>query len=292
MSLVQKFPDFVRPQESLAPFTLLRIGGKAEFLAEPRSVDELAALMRAAAELKLPVRVLGVGSNVLVRDEGVPGVVVRLVAPAFTGIEVEGKIVRAGGGAALSAVISAAASHRLAGLETLVGIAASIGGAVRSNAGDRSGEIGQYVRRVQVLDSKHQAVWREHEDLQFRENQSNLDDPVIIAAEFELEPDLGEDIVKRMRKAWIHRMAKQPYSYEAAARIFKNPRGGQAAALIEAAGLSRTKVGGAEVSERNANYVIAGSNCTARDVLRLIDLLRTKVREHSGGTLEQDLIVW
>jgi len=292
MSLVQRFPDFVRPQESLAPFTLLRIGGKAEFLAEPRSVDELAALMRAAAELKLPVRVLGVGSNVLVRDEGVPGVVVRLVAPAFTGIEVEGKKVRAGGGAALSAVISAAASHGLAGLETLVGIAASIGGAVRSNAGDRSGEIGQYVRRVQVLDSKHQAVWREHEDLQFRENKSNLDDPVILAAEFELEPDLGEDIVKRMRKAWIHRMAKQPYSYEAAARIFKNPRGGQAAALIEAAGLSRTKVGGAEVSERNANYVIAGNNCTARDVLRLIDLLRTKIREHGGGTLEQDLVVW
>lgn len=292
MSLAEKFPDVVRAQEPLAPFTLLRVGGKAEYLAQPRSVDELAALMKASAEQKLPVRVLGVGSNVLVRDEGVPGVVLRLTAPAFTGIEVEGRTVRAGGGAALSAVISAAASHGLAGLETLVGIAASIGGAVRSNAGDRSGEIGQYVRRVQVLDNRHQAVWREHEELQFRENRSNLDDPVILSAEFELDTDLGDAIVKRMRKAWIHRKSRQPHSFDAAARMFKNPHGAQAAALIEAAALSRTKVGGAEVSERNANYVVAGPNCSARDVLRLIDLLRTKIREQSGVNLEQDLLVW
>lgn len=292
MTLLATFPEFVRAQEPLAPFTLLRVGGKAEFLAQPRSLGEITALMQACAQQNLPVRVLGVGSNVLMRDEGVAGVVVRLTAPFFTTVHVEGRTVRAGGGAALAAVISAAAAHGLAGLETLVGIAASIGGAVRANAGDRNGEIGQYVRRVQVLDNRHQALWREHDELQFRENRSNLDDPVILSAEFELDTDLGDAIVKRMRKAWIIRKAGQPYSFEAAARMFKNPHGEQAAALIEAAGLSRTKVGGAEVSERNANYVVAGPNCTARDVLRLLDLVRTKVREHCGVTLAQDLRVW
>jgi UDP-N-acetylmuramate dehydrogenase len=292
MNLAEKFSEFVRAQESLAPFTLLRVGGTAQFLAQPRSIDELASLMRSAAEQKLPVRVLGVGSNVLVRDEGVQGVVLRLTAPAFTTVQIEGRKVRAGGGAPLAAIISASAGHGLAGLETLIGIAATVGGAVRSNAGDRSGEIGQYVRRVQVLDSKHQALWREHEELQFRENRSNLDDPVILSAEFELDSDVGEAIVKRLRKAWILRKAQQPHSLEPAARMFKNPQGGSAAKLIEAAGLGRTTVGGAEVSERNANYVVAKSQCTARDVLRLIDLLRAKVKELGGVSLEQELIVW
>src|SRR5262249_23287323 len=132
-----------------------------------RSVAELAAVLAFAGQNTLPVRVLGVGSNVVVRDEGVPGIVLRLTAPAFTKIEVDGRTVRAGGGAALSALISDAARHSLAGLETLVGIAATVGGAVRCNAGDRSGEIGQYVRRVAVLDRRHQSAWREHDELQF-----------------------------------------------------------------------------------------------------------------------------
>jgi UDP-N-acetylmuramate dehydrogenase len=292
MNLQESFPDIVRVRQPLAPFTSLKIGGPAEYLAEPRSVEELAGIMRFAAKEKLPVRVLGVGSNVLVRDEGVNGIVLRLTAPAFTKTTVEGRKVRAGGGTDLGAVITVAAKHHLAGLETLVGIAATIGGAVRCNAGDRTGEIGQYVRRVEVLDSRHAAVWREHEELSFRENRSNLDDPVILTAEFELETDRADAITKRMLKAWITRKANLPHSFEAAARIFKNPRGLQATQLVESAGLSKTQVGGAGLSERNANYVVAGPNTAARDVLRLIDLVRSKVREHCGVNLEQDILVW
>ncbi len=292
MTLSEAFPEIVRSKEPLAPYTLLRLGGPAEFLAQPRSVVELAGLLGHAAQQRMPVRVLGVGSNVLVRDEGVSGLVLRLCAPIFTTIEVDGRKVRAGSGAALSALISEAARHNLAGLETLVGISATVGGAVRCNAGDRTGEIGQYVRRVAVLDSRHQSVWREHDELRFSENHSNLDDPVIVTAEFELDADQADAIVKRMRKAWILRKAAQPYSFEAAGRIFKNPRGLQAAALIEAAGLKKTRVGGAEVSERNANYIVAGPGTTARDVLRLIELIQAKVREASGVSLERDILIW
>ncbi len=232
MTLAETFPDIVRTQEPLAPYTLLRIGGSAENLVQPRSVEELAAVMKFAAAHKTPVRVLGIGSNVLVRDEGVSGIVLRLTASAFTRVEVEGRKVRAGGGAALSELISASARRNLAGLETLVGIPATVGGALRVNAGDRTGEIGQYVRRVEVLDSQHRAIWREHDELKFGEYQSNLDDPVILGAEFELDLDKPEAIVKRMRKAWITRKAAQPYSFESAARMFKDQRGLHAAAII------------------------------------------------------------
>lgn len=292
MTLPETFPDIVHAQEPLGPFTTLHLGGKAEYVVQPRSVDELAAVMTFAVQQRLPIRVLGVGSNVLVRDEGVGGVVLRLTEPAFTKIEVEGRIVRAGGGAALAALISEAARHGLAGLETLVGIPATVGGALRWNAGDRSGEIGQFVRRVEVLDDRHRAIWREHDELRFSEHHSNLDDPVILRAEFELDSDTSDAIVKRMRKAWIFRKTHQPYSYENTGRLFKNPRGLQAATLIEAAGLAKTKVGGAELSERNANYVVVGAGASTRDVLRLIDLIKAKVRETSGVDLEQDLIIW
>src|SRR5262245_51290214 len=255
MTPLEAFPEIVQAQVSLAPFTLLRVGGPAEYLATPRSVEELAALYRFTVEGRIPLRVLGIGSNLIVRDEGVPGVVVRLTVPAFTGIEVNGRCVRAGGGAALAAVISQAARHNLAGLETLVGLSATVGGAVRCNAGDRNGEIGQYVRRVQVLDRDAVAVWREHDELRFGENQSNLDDPVILSAEFDLDADAPDAIVKRLRKSWIVRKAAQPFTFQAASRIFKNPRGMQASVLLETAGLRGTRVGGAEVSDRNANYI-------------------------------------
>src|SRR5260370_2905159 len=155
MTLSEAFPEIVRPNEPLGPYTLLRVGGPAEFLVQPRTVAELAQLMALAARERLPVRVLGVGSNVLIRDERVKGIVLRLTAPTFTKIEVDGRKIRAGGGAALAALISESARHNLAGLETLVGIAATVRGAVRCNAGDRPGAIRQYVRRVEMLDSRH-----------------------------------------------------------------------------------------------------------------------------------------
>jgi UDP-N-acetylmuramate dehydrogenase len=289
---LEDFADVVKHDEPLAPYTQFKLGGPAEMLVQPRSVEELAAVIRRCYDRRIPLHVLGSGCNVLVRDEGVRGAVVRLSAPAFTTVTVEGRRVQAGTGAVLSALISQAARHALGGLETLIGIPGTVGGALRVNAGDRAGEIGQFVRKVEVLDSRGSPQVRERDELRFAYRWSNLDDPVLLSAEFELEADAPDAIVKRMRKAWIQRKAAQPLSFQAAGRIFKNPRGLSAAALIEQAGLAGTRVGGVEVSERHANFIVASPGASARDVLRLIDLIRSRVRERFHVDLELDISVW
>ncbi|MBI3409974.1 MAG: UDP-N-acetylmuramate dehydrogenase [Planctomycetes bacterium] len=292
MSHLQPFSAILRPNESLAPFTLLKIGGPAEVLAAPCGLGELTALFRECLIKNIPVRVLGAGANLLIREEGVRGVVLRLTAPAFCEVHIEGKQVRAGCGGAVSALISAAARHGLAGLETLVGIPGSIGGALRHNAGDRTAEIGQFCRAIDVLDAAGQKQTRAGADLRFAYGACNIDDPILVAADFELESDHAEAIVKRMRKSWIQRKATQPYTFQAAARAFKNPAGLSASALIEQSGLLGTKVGAAQVSDRDANYIVAGTGATSRDVLRLIELMKDRVQERFNIELEQDLSVW
>src|SRR5207302_11355925 len=205
----------------------------------------------------LPPHGLGSGCNVRVPDEGVRGVVLRLSESAFTQVTVQGRRVRAGSGAPLSALISHGARHALAGLETLVGIPGTVGGALRQNAGDRTGEIGQYLRQVEVVDAGGAVHTRERDDLRFAYGSGNLDDPVTLAADLELDADAPDAIVKRMRKAWIQRKGSQPFSFQAAARSFRDPRGLSADGLIEQAKLTGQRVGGAEVSERHANYIVA-----------------------------------
>ncbi len=289
---LREFADFTHFRAPLAPLTHLKIGGAADALVQPRTLEELAAVVRRCSEQKIGLRVLGGGGNLLVRDEGVRGVVVSLSAPAFTHIDVDGARLRAGGGATLTALIATAARHGLAGLEILVGTAGCVGGAVRHNAGERGGDISHFVRRVEVMEATGQVQLREHDDLRFGYRSSNFDDPVIVSGEFELERDSAAAIVKRLRKAWIERQGSQPFSFQAAARLFRNPRGLSAAAMIEQAGLAGTRVGAAELSDRHPNYVVAGPGATARDVLRLIDLVKSRLRERFHVDLELELSIW
>ncbi len=292
MAGLDDFTDIIQRNEPLAPYLYLKLGGPAEMLVQPRTREELSHFVRHCCQEGLPLRVLGSGCNLLVRDEGVRGAVLRLSEPAFTNIRVEGNRVQAGTGTAVSALISQAARHGLAGFETLVGIPGTVGGALRCNAGDRYGDIGQFVRQVEVMDSDGNTQVRDRDELRFGEHASNLDDPVLLSASFQLESDSADAIVKRMRKAWIARKASQPLSFQAAARIFANPRGLSAAALIEQTSLARTRVGGAEVSDRDANYFIVHPGASTRDVLRLIDLVRSRVQERFNVALEQEITVW
>ncbi|MHB1424235.1 MAG: UDP-N-acetylmuramate dehydrogenase [Gemmataceae bacterium] len=292
MAGLDDFAEIIKRKEPLAPYLYLRLGGPAEMLVQPRSRDELARFVRFCYREGVPLRMLGSGCNLLVRDEGVQGAVLRLTEPAFTKISVEGNRVQTGTGVAVSALISHTARHGLAGFETLVGIPGSVGGALRCNAGDRFGDIGQFVRQVEIMDSGGNTQMRDRDEMRFGERASNLDDPVLLTAWFQLESDKTDAIVKRMRKAWIARKAAQPLSFQAAARIFKNPRGLSAAALIEQTGLARTRVGGVEVSDRDANYFIVHPGASSRDVLRLIDLVRSRVQERFNVDLEQEITVW
>lgn len=292
MKLAEEFPAIARRDEPLAPHTHLKIGGPAEVLLQPRSIEELQAVLAACQRLGVPVRMLGGGFNLLVRDDPVPGAVVRLTAPAFTKIEGNGKRIVAGGGGQLFDLIAFSVRRGLAGLETLVGIRGTVGGSVRCNVGDRSGEIAQTVQRVTVLTDANTIQVRNREELNFAEHQSDLDEPVILSVEFELEPDSSAAILKRMRRAWVLRKGAEPFSYQHAARLFRNPPGQAASSLIDRAGMSKAKIGSAELSERNANFVVAQAGSTAADIVHLIDHVRDRVKERTGVALERELHIW
>jgi UDP-N-acetylmuramate dehydrogenase len=292
MSLVSGLEEIVREGEPLAGHTWFKLGGPAEYFAEPQTVDQLADLVRRCREQELPVRLLGGGSNLLVRDEGVPGMVISLAAEAFGDVQTEAGKLTAGGGAKLGHVISAAVRAGLAGLEPLVGIPGTIGGALHGNAGSRGGDIGQWACLATVMTRTGEIHQRGREDLVFAYRQSSLDELVILSAEFELEEGDPEQLTKRMQKQWIVKKASQPMSHQSAGCIFKNPRGMNAGILIEQAGLKGTKVGGAEISPQHANFIIAESGATAQDVLRLIDVARSRVAERLGVELETEIEVW
>lgn len=291
-TLADTFPAITKTREPLAAYTHLRIGGPAEFLVQPRTVDELVSVLRFCKANRVPLRMLGGGFNLLVRDDPVPGAVMRLSGPAFSFIETSGKTVRAAGGSQLYDLIAHAVNAGLTGLETLVGLRGSVGGSVRCNVGDRSGEIGASVRRVAVLTEEGAEQIRSRDELHFGDHTSDLDEPVVLWVEFGLESDAPDAILKRMRRAWVHRKAHEPLSFQNAVRMFRDPPGATAAQFIERAGLAKTKVGGAEVSDRNGNYAVAHPGTTAKDVLRLIDTVKTRVQEYAGVALDRELHVW
>jgi len=292
MHLLDDFGPIVRQAEPLAPHTWFQLGGAAEFFAEPRDTDELALLLRRCREEEIPVRLLGGGSNVLVRDEGVPGVVIHLSAPEFAKIEVQGHLVTAGGGAKLGHVISSAVREGLAGLETLVGIPGTIGGALHGNAGSRGGDVGQWTSRATIMTSSGEVVERTRDELVFAYRQSSLDELVILFAEFHLEREDPDELTKRMQQQWIIKKASQPLAHQSAGCIFKNPRGMSAGMLIEQAGLKGARVGGAEVSDRHANFIVAETGASSQDVLRLIELVRSRVADRLTVDLELEIEVW
>ncbi|HEX4130978.1 MAG TPA: UDP-N-acetylmuramate dehydrogenase [Pirellulales bacterium] len=292
MALSTGFERIVRQAEPLAEHTWFRLGGAAEFFAEPETVDELAELARRCRDQSMPIRLLGGGSNILVRDEGVRGLVVRLSGDQFSNIEVQGTTLRVGAAAKLGHAISTAVAAGLAGIETLVGVPGTIGGALHGNAGGRGGDIGQWTSRATVLTRSGELIERSREDLVFAYRQSSLDELVILSAEFALERDDPDELTKRMQKQWIAKRASQPLGHQSAGCIFKNPSGMSAGMLIDQAGLKGVRVGGAEVSDRHANFIVAGENCTSKDVLQLIEMVRKRVAERLGVELETEIEIW
>lgn len=292
MSSLDDFREITQRDVPLAPFTWFRVGGPAQYLIQPRRRDELIAVVRTCHEQGIPLRILGGGSNLLVREQGVKGVVIRLVGDAFSDIDVTGNTVRAQAGALLSQLISRAVKASLAGLETLVGIPGTVGGALHGNAGGRSGDISQFVAEVSLLTFKGETLTRNRDEMTFAYRSSSLDASIILDAEFQLQPEDPDEITRRMRKLWIMKKATQPLSFQSAGCIFKNPRGLSAGALIEQAGLKGTRIGSAEISDRHGNFIVTDEHGTFDDIHRLIDLARGKVLQQFGVDLELEIEIW
>jgi UDP-N-acetylmuramate dehydrogenase len=292
MSVLAGFEHIIREREPLAPHTWFRLGGAAQLFAEPTSAKELSALVGKAHAAGLPIRVLGGGSNLLVRDEGVPGLIVSLSPAVFGRIDISGRRVTVGGGARLGHVISATVREGLSGLEQLVGIPGTIGGALHTNAGTHSGDIGQWTVSATVMNRKGEVTTRSKSELRFGYRDSSLDELAILEAVLELEQGDSQRLTKLMQQAWILKRAGQPLSDQNTGMIFKNPGGVSAASLIEQAGLQTARIGEAEISQRNANFIVVGPGAKSRDVLALIEQVRKGVVERTGVELEMAVEVW
>lgn len=292
MPTLDDFSGILKQDESLAPYTWLKVGGPAQLFFEPRNPDELQGILEFCREEELTVRLFGGGSNLLVRDEGVSGAVIHLAGTGFDEITIEGTTVRAGGGALLSHVVSQSVSAGLAGLDTLVGIPGTVGGAVSGNAGGRTGDIGQFISSVDVMTAGGQRFTRTEDELSFNYRHSSVNELAVLSVEFSLAEGDPTEITKRMRTQWIMKKESQPLSFQSAGCIFRNPRGLSAGALIEQAGLKGTRIGACEVSDRHANFIVTREGATSSDVLRLIDLIATKVSEEHGIDLETEIRIW
>ena len=284
----------------LGRLTWYNVGGRAQLLAHPASTTQLGELVRRCHEQAIPLRVLGSGANLLIRDGIIPGVVVRLDDPHWNTMRDEGNIVHVGAGYDLIRLVTETAKLGLDGLTQVAGIPASIGGAIRMNAGGTYGDVGQVVKRVQVMSATGQVYFRDRDDLHFTYRSCNIDAPLILGAEFELQPDDPKELIKRVKEIYLFKTNSQPFSDKSAGCCFKNPpeddpmAGGRPAGmLIDQAGLKGFALGSASVSEIHANFIVADKqDARAEDVYKLIEHVQQVVLDRFGVPLEREVIVW
>jgi UDP-N-acetylmuramate dehydrogenase len=294
MTIFKGLESIVQRNCPLGQMTTFRVGGPAEYLIRPRTEDEVRDVLARCAKEGLEVRVFGRGSNILVKDEGVKGAVIQLDEEAFGRIAIEEDLLRAGAAATLGRIVAAAARQGLSGVECLVGIPGTVGGAVRMNAGGTFGDIGQTVERVKVMSADGQTFYREREDMAFGYRTSNVSARFILSVELRLMPDSAKAIKDRIKKVWIIKKNTQPMAAASAGCTFKNPRGLAAGLLIDQAGLKGFSIGGAAVSRKHANYVIAKDpgHTKAADVEAVIDHVRKVVKERFDVYLELEIEIW
>jgi UDP-N-acetylmuramate dehydrogenase len=275
--------------EGLAPLTWFRVGGPAQVLFTPADADDLAYFLK-HLPAELPVYVIGVGSNLIVRDGGVPGVVIRLAPRAFGEVKADGDIVTAGTAALDKRVAEVAASANLAGLEFLFGIPGTIGGALRMNAGANGGETKDILVEATAIDRQGVTHHFTNADMNFTYRASGADPSLIFtAARFRGKPSDPEAIRGRMAEVQAHRETAQPIREKTGGSTFKNPPGHSAWRLVDAAGCRGLKVGGAQVSEMHCNFLINTGNATADDIETLGETVRERVEATSGIALQWEI---
>lgn len=279
--------------EPLSRHTTFRIGGAAEYYASPKSIPELERLLAACRTQGIPYFILGKGSNLLVGDRGIPGLTIAM--EGLSAITVEGERVTAQGGASLMAVCAAARQAGLAGLEFAYGIPGQVGGGVYMNAGAYGGELRDVLTQVEFLDEggKRHTLPVEKLEMGYRHSFFTGKNCVILSACFCLEknPEGPEAVGARMEEIYRRRREKQPLEWPSAGSTFKRPEGAYAAALIDQCGLKGFRVGGAQVSEKHAGFVINAGGATCADVLALIGEVQRIVKEKTGFILEPEVRV-
>ena len=275
--------------ESLAPLTWFRVGGPAQVLFTPADEDDLVYFLKALPQ-ELAVYVVGVGSNLIVRDGGMPGVVIRLSPRGFGEARVEGDIISTGAAALDKRVAETAAAANLAGLEFYFGIPGSIGGALRMNAGANGAETKDVLVEATGVDRSGNVHTFSNTEMKFVYRDCGIDPAIIFtAARFRGKPTAPEAIRARMEEVQKHRESAQPIRNKTGGSTFKNPPADSAWKLIDAAGSRGLRVGGAQVSELHCNFLINTGHATGHDIETLGETVRTRVKQLSGIELHWEI---
>ncbi len=299
MLTFEDMSGLVTEQEPLSRHTWFGLGGPARWFAKPNDRDQLCTLVRRARENDIPLRLLGLGANLLVSDEGVPGLVVRLHHPSFRQVhwpestaKAEEITLRVGGGMDMYRLTLDTVRAGWAGLEVMAGIPGTLGGIIRMNAGGRYGEIADVVETVTVVDEAGELETLTHAQVGFMYRRTDLAGKIVCEATLRLRRDDSERLYRRYMEIWNYKKQSQPLADYSAGCIFKNPRNDSAGRLIDAAGLKGHTVGGASVSAKHANFIVVKEGGTARDVLDLIGTIRREVAQQFSVELELEVEVW
>jgi UDP-N-acetylmuramate dehydrogenase len=275
--------------QPLAELTWFRVGGPAQVLFTPADQDDLAYFLKNLSD-QVPVYVVGVGSNLIVRDGGLPGVVIRLSPRGFGETAAEGDVVSAGAAALDKRVAETAAAAGLAGLEFLFGIPGSIGGALRMNAGANGAETKDVLIDATGIDRRGNKLTFGNAEMKFVYRNSGVDPSVIfISARFRGRAAAPEAVRARMNEVQQHRESAQPIREKTGGSTFQNPPGDSAWKLIDAAGCRGLRIGGAQVSEMHCNFLINTGAATGHDIETLGETVRARVKQNSGIELHWEI---
>ena len=282
-------PERLRENEPMSRHTTFRVGGPAELMFLPASAEELQTALSAARDAGVEAYLLGNGSNTIVRDGGLKGLAIVL-GEAYSDVRVEGNEIVAQAGAPLSRVAAAAQEAGLTGLEFASGIPGTLGGGCAMNAGAYGGQLSDVLVSAEVLlDGELRTLSRDEMEMGYRTTLPLRRGGVVLEARFALQPDDKEAIAARMRELNARRREKQPLNLPSAGSTFKRPEGHFAGALIEGCGLKGYAIGGAQVSEKHAGFIVNKGGATASDILRLMAHVQDVVKRETGVDLEPEV---
>lgn len=284
--------EAILTHEPMCRHTTYKIGGPCDVMLIPKSVEQILSLIDICNSNGIPFYVIGNGSNLLVKDGGIRGAVIK-ISNKMSSISVNGCTVKAQAGALLCTIVKKAYEHSLGGLEFAAGIPGSFGGAVTMNAGAYGSDMKHVVKKIFVCDKYGKCSSIEGDELMFGYRQSVIrkKELIILSGEMELTPSNKEEIKEKTDLLSAKRRAMQPLSMPSCGSVFKRPEGHFIGKLIEDAGLKGVSVGGAEVSRLHANFIVNTGNATAHDVLSLIEVIKARVKDVFDIDIETEVIV-
>lgn len=282
--------ESVKTDEPMKKHISFKVGGPADFLVKPKTEEELAKVIKFAKEENIPYLVIGNGSNLLVKDGGIRGIVIEL-SDNFNNFEIEGNIIKAQSGALLAILGRNALRNSLTGIEFAAGIPGTLGGALAMNAGAYGGEMKDIVKSVRLMDTDGNILDFTNEQMEFSYRRSILSrtDYIVLSAQIELENGSYDEIKATMADFTQRRVTKQPLSLPSAGSTFKRPEGHFAAKLIDDSGLRGLTLRGAQVSEKHCGFVVNLGNAKAKDILDLMYIVKSTVKAKYGITLEEEV---